>query len=227
MSSFFLPDLHCFFHGKQPVLHNNWVLLLSVCTSKVGCNFGGQSETFYGKYHVLVLLCLTPQSLVKLTHICLKNNCETDHKQRNKRLWPSDANVMWCITTYFPPHIIWGQFRQHFTSSFCTRRSRKHKIHWRLDSLFVLLGSACAKGARKTLVKSTHGDEKWLGCGISFPPMHYLYVSIHNHYRSLIIFLSFFGTFMRYCTYFCCICLHFYLSSVTCLNLSPSNFESI
>ena len=45
--------------------------------------------------------------------------------------------------------VIWGQFHQHFTSSFYVRRSQKHQKNSQVQQLFALLGSACIKAGRK------------------------------------------------------------------------------
>jgi len=49
---------------------------------------------------------------------------------------PLTTSLSWlnyCIVTIF-----WGQFHQHFKSSFWVRRSPKRKKHWRLGCLFAL-----------------------------------------------------------------------------------------
>jgi len=43
----------------------------------------------------------------------------------------------------------WGQFHQHFPSSFYACRSQRCKKHWWLDCLFALLGSVGIKAAHK------------------------------------------------------------------------------
>ena len=42
---------------------------------------------------------------------------------------------------------IWGQFQQHFTSSFYSRRSQKRKKDSQVKQLLALLGSARVKAA--------------------------------------------------------------------------------
>ena len=46
---------------------------------------------------------------------------------------------------------IWGQFHQHFTSSFYSCRSQMHKKPVKSSSFFELLGSALVKAARKNI----------------------------------------------------------------------------
>jgi hypothetical protein len=60
----------------------------------------------------------------------------------------------------------WGRFHQHFTSSFCMRRSQKCKKTDNLIVFFPLYGSFRLKAVRKTLMKLTPSGDVELLAGV-------------------------------------------------------------
>ncbi len=51
------------------------------------------------------------------------------------------------------------QFHQCFTYSFCASRSQKHKRHWQLDWILMLLGAMGVKPACRMLMKLSPGPK--------------------------------------------------------------------